>query len=300
MPVFQYGAQPLHYLLRGAGEPLLLIHGIGSSAADWAFQVPALQGRFRVILPDLPACGHSIPAARPLSIRSFAQHLWALLDELGAARPNIAGFSLGGAVALEMALQRPESVPRLVLINSLASYRLDHWTKWLEARIPPLLVRALGMRRVGRLVAARVFPDPWQRPMRERAARVIGGVPAGTYLGLFKALEGWSATDRLAALRTRLVIIAAERDYTPLAEKLRFASRVRAPILVIRGSRHVTPFDSIEATNAILIAHFTDQPLPDADRCMRDAPARTPVEAPSGSVADEHAAMARFSQSPPP
>ena len=47
----------LHYLIRGRGEPLLLIHGLGGSGADWAFQVAALEKRFRVIVPDLPGSG---------------------------------------------------------------------------------------------------------------------------------------------------------------------------------------------------------------------------------------------------
>jgi pimeloyl-ACP methyl ester carboxylesterase len=77
-------------------------------------------------------------------------HNGALLDHLEVERPNIIGFSLGGAVALEMALQRPNSVPRLALINSLASYRIDHWRKWLEARVSSASVSLLGMRFAGR------------------------------------------------------------------------------------------------------------------------------------------------------
>jgi len=299
MPMFHHNGQVLHYLIRGSGEPVLLLHGIGSSGADWAFQVPALEARFRVILPDIPGCGHSAAPSGRLSIASFASSLWALLDELGVAQPNIVGFSMGGAVALEMALQRPAAVPRIVLINSLASYRLNHWKKWLEARIPPALVRTLGMRRVARMVAARVFPDPWQRPMRERAASVIGAVPARSYLGLCKALEHWCAADRIRDLRSRTLIIAAEHDYTPLAEKRELAARLGAAIMVVRGSRHVTPFDAIEATNASLLAHLTDQPLPAVEYWIRDAPARAPATPPPGSVAEEHAAAAGLSLSAP-
>jgi 3-oxoadipate enol-lactonase len=291
--MFRHHGVALHYLVRGSGEPVLLIHGVGSSGADWAFQVPPLEARFRVILPDLPGCGHSAPPPGGFSIPALAGSLWSLLDELGASTSNIVGFSLGGAVALEMALQRPSSVPRLILINSLASYRLDHWKKWLEARIPPGLVRVLGMRRVARLVAARVFPDPWQRPMRERAATVIGAAPASSYLGLLKALERWSATDRLAHLRSRTLIVAAEHDYTSLAEKQQLAARLGAAILVVLGSRHGTPFDSIEATNASLLAQLTDQPLPPAERCVRDTAAQAPASPPPGSVAEEHAAGPR-------
>jgi pimeloyl-ACP methyl ester carboxylesterase len=261
----------LHFDLRGAGEPVLLIHGLGSSGADWAFQQPVLEPRFRVIMPDLPGCGRSDAVASGCTIRGFAQSLWALLDHLGMAQPNVVGFSLGGAVALEMALQRPAAVPRLVLINSLACYRINHWRKWLEARVPAAMVRVIGMRRMARLLAGRVLPETWQRPMRERAAAVIGAVPAATYLGMAAALEAWTATDRLDLLRSRILLIAAEHDYTPLAEKHALAARMRARIVVVNGSRHGTPFDSIAITNASLIAQLTDQPLPDTARCVRDA-----------------------------
>ena len=157
--------QSLYYLLRGHGDPLLLIHGLGSSGADWAMQVAALEGRFRLIVPDLPGCGHSGLLPVECSIAGFAKSLWALLDHLEIERPNIIGFSPGGAVALEMALQRPNLVPRLALINSLASYRIDHWRKWLEARGSSALVSLFGMRFAGRLFAARLFPHPRQRPI---------------------------------------------------------------------------------------------------------------------------------------
>ena len=274
MAFFLSGGHALHFEMRGEGEPVLLIHGLGSSGGDWAFQVPVLESRFRVIMPDLPGCGRSGMASAGCSIGALAESLWALLDHLQVVRPNVIGFSLGGAVALEMALQRPAAVPRLVLINSLASYRIDHWRKWLEARIPAAMVRVLGMRLMARLLAGRVLPEPWQRPMRERAVAVIGAVPAATYLAMAAALEAWSATDRLDRLRSRILLIAAKHDYTPLAEKHALAALLHARIVVVNGSRHGTPFDSIAITNASLIAQLRDQPLPDNARWVRDADER--------------------------
>src|SRR5271167_2637951 len=147
MPFFRNEELSLHYLVRGRGEPLLLIHGLGCSGADWAFQVAALEKGFRVIIPDLPGCGHSPPPQGEYTMAGFATALWSLLDHLGVARTNIIGFSMGGAVALEMATQRPASVPRLGLINSLATYRPDHWRKWFETHLSASVVRLLGMRR---------------------------------------------------------------------------------------------------------------------------------------------------------
>jgi len=178
----------LHYRVRGRGQNVLLLHGLGSSGAEWELQVRALERHFRVIVPDLPGSGQSAPLDGRFTIAGFAETLWRLLDHLHVSRVHIVGFSLGGAVALEMALQRPDSVPRLGLINSLATYRIDHWRKWLEARIPPILVGVLGMRRTARLVARRLFPQPWQLPLRQRAVATVGAVAARCYLGMALAL----------------------------------------------------------------------------------------------------------------
>jgi pimeloyl-ACP methyl ester carboxylesterase len=279
----------LHYLIRGRGECLLLIHGLGSSAADWAMQVPALESRWQLIVPDLPGCGHSGPLPHDCSIESFAKSLWTLLERLQIERANIVGYSLGGAVALEMALQRPDAVARLALINTLASYQIDHWRKWLEARVPAALVHVLGMGLVGRMFATRLFPYAWQQPLRERAARVIAAVPGPSYIGLMKALERWTASDRLAALSCKSLLIAAEHDYVPVAQQRLLAAALGAQFALIRGSRHGTPFDSVQATNASLLAFLSDQALPAPARLTCDEPRAVRALAFAGSLAEEHA-----------
>jgi pimeloyl-ACP methyl ester carboxylesterase len=289
MTIFHHRDRPLHYLERGCGNPLLLIHGLGSSGADWALQVRALETRYRVIVPDLPGCGHSRPLRDGCSIAQFAASLWALLDRLEIARPNIVGYSLGGAVALEMALQRPDSVPRLGLVNSLASYRLDTLNKWLEARIPVLLIHLFGMRLLARLCAARMFPQPWQCSLRERAAAVVAAVPAASYIGMVAALVQWSATKRLEQLKSRVLIIAAEFDLLPLAQANALALKLGAAMAVVRGSRHGTPFDAVEATNACIFSLLSDQPPPCAERLAYDESQPLDSLEFAGSLAAQHA-----------
>ena len=288
MAFFVHSGQKLHYLERGRGEPLLLIHGLGSSGADWALQVPALEDGFRIIVPDLPGAGHSAPLRDSCSIERLADTLWALCDHLGASRINIAGFSLGGAVALEMALTRPKQVRRLAMINSLATYRLDHWRKWLEAALTLTLVPLIGMRRASRLAARRLFPMPWQRTLRDRAEEVVAAVPADTYLLTGRAMLRWTAIDRLHRLKAKTLIVAAEHDFTPLEEKRRLALQLGADFLVVRGSRHGTPFDAVQATNAALLALLKDQPMPAAELRIDEA-AQLDFMPVAGSLAEEHA-----------
>lgn len=289
MSIFEHNGHALHYLERGSGEPLLMVHGLGSSGADWAMQAPVLENRFRLIVPDLPGSGHSAPLRSDCSVEVLAQGMWALCDHLNAPRINVVGFSLGGAVGLEMALQRPHAVRRLALINSLATYRLDHWRKWLEVGLSLALIPALGMQRAARLAANRLFPMPWQAGLRERAAAAVSSVPPNNYLVTGRALLRWSAVNRLHRLKSKTLVLAAEHDFTPLKEKRGLATRLGADFIVVRGSRHGTPFDSVRATNDILWSLLTDQPMPPSERWVCDEAAHWESMRFAGSIAEEHA-----------
>ena len=234
----------------GEGSPLLLIHGLGSSGDDWAFQREEFARRHRLILVDLRGSGRSAKPRGPYSIAQFADDLWTLLDRLGIESLDVLGFSLGGSVALEMAIARPERVWRLVLCNALADYRTDTPRKWLEAYLQLTLVRVLGMRRTSRLIARRMFPRREQAPMRVRVMQVIGGNARHAYIATIRAIIGWSVTHKLHALRCETLIIAAEHDYVTPAYRRREAQRFpRAEVVVVAGSRHGTPFDATEAFN---------------------------------------------------
>lgn len=252
----------LHVRCYGEGPPLLLIHGLGSSGDDWAFQIAPLAARHHLIVPDLRGCGASPAGAAATSISGFATDLWHLLDVMGIAQTDIAGFSMGGAVALEMALMRPDAVARLATINSLPSYRVDHWRKWMELNLQIGMVRFLGMRRTASMAARRLFPHERHAAMRQRVIDVVGSAAPDPYLRCARALASWCAAERLSAIRARMLMIAGEHDYTGLPEKRRWAQRLGAELAVVQGSRHGTPFDAIAATNACLLAFFADAALP--------------------------------------
>lgn len=277
MPTLKLDDAEIYYECAGSGPPLLLIHGLGSSGDDWAFQRDDFARAHRVILPDLRGSGRSTKPPGPYSISRFAADLWALLDALSITSADLLGFSLGGAVAIEMALLRPSGVRRLVVCNTLASYRTDTWRKWLEAHAQLACVRLLGLRRTARLVARRMFPHDDQAPKRQRVVDVVGANPRRPYLDTVHALIGWSALERLAALRAAVLIIAAEYDYTPLAEKrAEMRHFPHAQFAVVAGSRHGTPFDAVEDFNAIVLQFLaggaTTAPQPAAPHQASAAP----------------------------
>jgi pimeloyl-ACP methyl ester carboxylesterase len=102
----------------GAGEALLLIHGMAGSSATWRAVIPALSKKYRVVAPDLLGHGESAKPRGDYSLGAFAAWLRDLLDELGISRATVIGQSLGGGVAMQFTYQHRDYCQRLVLISS--------------------------------------------------------------------------------------------------------------------------------------------------------------------------------------
>jgi pimeloyl-ACP methyl ester carboxylesterase len=114
---------PLSFTRRGAGAPLVLLHGIGSSRHAWDPVIPALAEHFDVVAVDLPGFGDSepLPAQVEPHPAALAATVASFLDDLGITAPHIAGNSLGGWVALELAGLRP--VASLALLSPAGLWR---------------------------------------------------------------------------------------------------------------------------------------------------------------------------------
>jgi hypothetical protein len=112
-------------------------------------------------------------------------------------------------------------------------------------------------------------------------------------------LIGWSAIDRLHHLKSKVLMIAAERDLTPLAEKRALAARLGAEFVLVRGSRHGTPFDAVKVTNASLLALLTDQPLPPPEQWTCDEATHAGELPLTGTIAEEHARHRLYSPASP-
>src|SRR5271168_178032 len=110
----------MHYLVGGSGRPLVLVHGLGSRALDWANLIPRLiAGGHRVYAVDLLGYGRSAqPRDAGYSIADQARIVEAFLDSQHLPQVDMAGWSMGGWIAMRVALQQPERIRRLVLLDS--------------------------------------------------------------------------------------------------------------------------------------------------------------------------------------
>ena len=122
MSYAQIGPLNLYYEVHGEGEPLILLHGAYMTADMMAPLTAGLAGR-QVIVPELEGHGRTALADRPLSYEQMADDVAGLAAELGLDRVDVAGYSMGGAAALQTAIRHPQLVRRLVICS--ASYRFD-------------------------------------------------------------------------------------------------------------------------------------------------------------------------------
>ena len=116
----------LHELAGGRGwgrwrrRPVVFLHGVGSSGIlAWRYVLPVAGARSRVFAPDLPGFGFSMKPPLRYGVPLFERTLLRYLDRRGLKRPIVVGESMGGRVAIELALRHPERVGRLILVDSL-------------------------------------------------------------------------------------------------------------------------------------------------------------------------------------
>ena len=221
----------LAFARSGAGAPLVLLHGIGSSRQAWDPVIPALAGLFDVLAVDLPGFGDSgpLPPGTEPGPAALAAAVAGLLDELGITDPHVAGNSLGGWVALELASIRP--VASLTLLSpaglwrgtvplySRASLRA---TRWLSQHAAGALSRLVGYR-LGR---ALVLGQTMGRPFR---------VPPGYARTAIRAMGSCAGFEATLAATARRRFLAT----TPIGAPVTVAFGSRDVLLLPRQSRHL-------------------------------------------------------------
>jgi pimeloyl-ACP methyl ester carboxylesterase len=120
MPTADANGIRIHYEVHGEGRPLLLILGLGADVSEYTALIDQLAAHSRVIAFDNRGAGRTDKPDAPYSIELMAADALGVMDALGATRADLLGISLGGRIALELALGHPERVERLILVSTSA------------------------------------------------------------------------------------------------------------------------------------------------------------------------------------
>lgn len=249
----------IHYESTGDGEPLLFIHGLGSSTKDWERQVEHFAATYRVITVDLRGHGRSGKPKGPYSIQQFSDDVGRLIDEMGLAPVSVVGISLGGMAAFQLAVDHPDLIDRLVVVNALPDNKLLQEARrqiWMRK----LIVRFLGLKRMGKVLGARLFPDEDMEEERALMAERWAENDRKAYQKSFQAAVDWpGVTERLANFDRPTLMISSEQDYVGLEQKRPYLDALpRIRHAVIEDARHAVPMERPDRFNQVLSEFLSD------------------------------------------
>lgn len=235
--------------------PLLCVHGAGMSSVVWMELLRRLPPARRVVAPDLPGHGQSeswaATAADLPTIAGYSDAVDAVRTQLGIERLVLVGHSLGGAVALAAALQRPEKVAGLVLVNSAAALPVAPELLALLERTLPLQDAAAGPVWADRLpgeLAELLFSPATPKDLRERWQAVLLSATRQTVLGDFLACRSFDVRARLGELNLPTLLVGGTDDLLVPPHALRATADqiAGARLQLVPDTAHLTHLEKPE------------------------------------------------------
>jgi pimeloyl-ACP methyl ester carboxylesterase len=233
----------LYYERHGAGAPLILLHGgLGTIDAIFGRLLPALAARREVIAVELQGHGHTADNGREMTYQAMADDIAALIARLGLQRADVAGYSVGGGVTLQLGLRHPERVRKLVVIS--APHATDGWfpevlagtaamdpaamigSKWHQAFVAaaprpgdwPLLVR-----NVSRLMASRYDWSDEIAARMKAPVLVINGdadsVRPSHAVALYELLGGGKADGFAAGRGASQLLVVPQANHLEILDR---------------------------------------------------------------------------------
>jgi 3-oxoadipate enol-lactonase len=257
----QISTTTISYVDRGAGAPVLLIHGFPLDHTMWDSQIESLAANSRVIAPDLRGFGRTPLAAGDaesgISMERYADDLMELLDLLAIGEPiGLVGFSMGGYVAWQFLRKHGERVRALVQCDTKAAADTD------EARAGRLKmaenVAEWGSGRVADMMGPKLFAPATFQEQPQVVAAVRGIVERTPPAGIAAAQRGMAVrpdvTAMLPTIKVPALILVGEQDaISPPAEMRKIADAIpNAEYVVIPRAGHMTTMEEPQSVNAAL------------------------------------------------
>lgn len=233
--------------------PVVFLHGLGSSADDWQLQASAFGAVRPVAAVDLRGHGGSSYSGA-LTVPQMAADVARLVDAQ-VGRAHVVGLSLGGCVALALAILRPELPRSLTLVNTFARYR-PAGAGGLVRTMRRLWLLAVGPQRaLAEFVAAGLFPKGDQGALRAAAAESLSRNSRRSYWNAIQAIRRFDARAGLGTIRCPTLVVVGDRDATvPAAAGQELASRIAgARLWRVPDSGHATPIDQPEVFNRTVL-----------------------------------------------
>jgi pimeloyl-ACP methyl ester carboxylesterase len=252
------------YFVGGEGPPLVVVHGLGGAAVNFTLLAPLLARRHRVLIPDLPGHGKTEPLERADDLTAYADHVAALAELEGMFPAPLIGYSMGGVIALRLAVSRPKSVMGLALVAAAGIVSVSRRAEiWLAATgaLRPAQVMTRFRGTFARRPRLRWLPfglwgavdPPALAP--EGVLGFLEGPSQHTDVGTAgRALLRDDPRPDLDHVRCPVLLLWGSRDrLVPLVDGFEYARRLRAPIRTLPAAGHLLVGEQPHACAEILV-----------------------------------------------
>jgi pimeloyl-ACP methyl ester carboxylesterase len=228
----------------GSGTPVVFIHGAGGSALSWLFQKAYLERSNRVVLVDLPGHGRS-DGPSSSSIDAYAEAVGDALEAIACGPAYIAGHSMGGAVAMRLAMSRPSLVKGLILIGTGA--KLKVYPEILEGILTDKEATA-------RTILDTAFSDAVPASLKDKVFTEYMKNDALTIFNDFTACDGFDLMGRLDAIAIPTLVICGTADrFTPPRYSRYLAGTIAgASLELIADAGHMVMIEKPAEVNAAI------------------------------------------------
>ncbi|MBC2839843.1 alpha/beta fold hydrolase [Robiginitalea sp. SC105] len=252
------------YQIRGRGEPLVLLMGFGADGNAWESHVARYQDQFTCVLIDNRGVGQSDQPEGPYSTAIMAGDAVAVMEQEGIQRARVAGISMGGAIAQQLAILYPGKVHSLALISTWPKFNRYTQTVYENLKkIRPVCPPDTFME----LLQLWIYAPPYYESGRERLRAAQSAAAKARHPQSRKGFEGQldaciqhDTTARLREITVPTLITVGERDiFTPPAYSEELHHKIRGSQLErFPDGSHVHHWEDLERFNELTLAFFKD------------------------------------------
>jgi 3-oxoadipate enol-lactonase len=240
----------------GRGEPLILVHGLADDHRAWRRSLPDLALRHRVILYDLRGHGQTSPGEPDGTLRQLGDDLVALMDAIALDRTDVAGFSLGGTIAMRVAIDHPDRIRRIALVatSSRVGRSAAEWYRHrveMVERKDPLLRQTLDRDTADVYAEAPAELEDGLLIRRQSTADPRG---YGNACAAMAALNAAPLDPELHAVSAPTLIVASEKDKhcPPKAAEIIASGIGGSRLEIISDSGHPIPVEKPRELSSLI------------------------------------------------
>ena len=257
MPFFKNEKINLYYEISGNGPPLILINGLTGDTRQWKPLVDRIKTSFQVISYDMRCAGQSDKPDKPFSIEDLTNEVYSLIQHLKYGKVLVLGFSMGGMIAMNLALKHPDSILKIFLVSTAPSLKKPH----------PLSCNTMDMLRrtdVSPELLTQVYKSIFGPKYRETISiddfinfrmNDDNPQPAFAYLQQLRTLESCNLCEEVEKISVPAIIIAGEKDkLIPFENSIWLNNHlIDSKLYTYRGIGHMLPLEAPDKLADVLV-----------------------------------------------